>query len=222
MDRKIEKQMRKYESWLAKDLGVDSVPPMQVLDLETGGVPEGSLLPRTAVVANRSGMVQVVTGGMLKLADVRFGYVKVSEPRPLEVQLFAINMSTNIARGVYATSFALAAPLRKPVAGPVRLGDETESDRNNFTARNLFEGDRETAALLNADRDLLKQAALLPVTRRTTAKTTEKLGRHLEIRPIDAQRSALIVRTLPDILMTRTGFRARQTLEFAAAVEARL
>jgi hypothetical protein len=138
------------------------------------------------------------------------------------VQLFALNVRKGIGQGVFATSLALAAPLQKPVAGPVRLGESRESDRNVFTARSLFEGDPATAELLNADRDLLKQAALLPVTRRTTAKTVEKLGRYLEIVPLDAGRSVLIVRTLPDMLMTRTGFRAQQTLEFAAALETRL
>ncbi|WP_433170360.1 hypothetical protein [Actinoallomurus sp. CA-150999] len=212
-EQKLEKNLRQAEERLAQDLGVASVPAMQLLDMATGGAPRGSLLPRTEIVPSRFGRVSVLSGGTLPFGAVRFGYINVTAPRPLEMQLFAVSVSQSMSvpGGVFATSVALAVPLRKPVAGPVRLGDQS-----------VFEGDATTAALLNSDPDLLKAASRLPVTRASTGKMVGKINRHLVIQPLPDGQAVLTLRTLPDILMTRTGYRAGKALEFAAALEARL
>jgi hypothetical protein len=229
MTHKPEKIVPEVEKMLRKDLSMERLPACQVLPVESGGVPAGSLLakvPRETweqpMTFQMGSTVGGLVGGLISAArgssnvePLYYLYLSLVQPRYMELQAFI--SKAKLAATVHRLAYVV--PLSKPVESQISL--EPVKTQAFGTSTSSFSGHAETAALLNRDGVLLQLANRLAVTSMVYDRVTLGIERCLMIYP-QPTGSLLLLHTLPRMMMLRWSLWAGEVLELVSAIEAAL
>jgi hypothetical protein len=202
LTNKPEKIAPDIEKLLRKEVGAPTPLTWQIQDAGTGGVTVGSLLKDWTYKQEH------LRHNAVPLYYIRFA---LSQPRPFELQVTIDREGLGAIGGI----LAYAAPLRKPVRGPIRLAPAKLLGYSNFV------GDPETVARLNSTNDLRKLANHLAMTQAMAGKVELNIARYLEILPAPTG-SVLLVHSLARTGLLGISLGAKDLIALANALEAAL